>query len=91
VKVVFTASAQADLQGIRAYIGEHSPNAASRLTARIVAACDTLERFPSRGRLGRIPGTREIVAVWPYVIVYQIADSTVEILRIWHGAQDRRV
>jgi len=36
------------------------------------------------------PNTREIVAVWPDVIVYDIEnESEVHILRIWHGAQRR--
>jgi plasmid stabilization system protein ParE len=31
-----------------------------------------------------------LVAVRPYVIVYRIVDSdTVDILRVWHAAQDR--
>jgi len=29
------------------------------------------------------------VALWPYVIVYRITPEGVQILRIWHGAQDR--
>ncbi len=36
-------------------------------------------------------GTRELVALSPYLIVYEVdpgADS-VRILRVWHGAQDR--
>ncbi len=35
------------------------------------------------------PGTRENVSVWPYVIVYRVTETEVQILRVWHGAQDR--
>jgi plasmid stabilization system protein ParE len=46
--------------------------------------------FPNSGRPGLAPGTHEIVAVWPYIIVYEIEDThEVHILRIWHGAQRR--
>ena len=41
------------------------------------------------GRLGERPGTRELVAP-PYVIVYRVKDDVVEILHMWHGAQDWR-
>jgi toxin ParE1/3/4 len=37
-----------------------------------------------------VPGTRELTVLWPYVIVYRIASGVVEILEIWHGAQERR-
>ncbi|MDF3626249.1 type II toxin-antitoxin system RelE/ParE family toxin [Brytella acorum] len=45
--------------------------------------------LPERGRPAITPGTRELVSCWPYVIVYRITGSTVEILNIWHSAQDR--
>ncbi|MBS0296239.1 MAG: type II toxin-antitoxin system RelE/ParE family toxin [Proteobacteria bacterium] len=87
--VVFADEAQRDLVAIRAYIGEESPLAASRVAIQIVAACDRLEHLPERGRPGLVPGTRELTALWPYVIVYRVRADVVEILRIWHGAQDR--
>jgi toxin ParE1/3/4 len=46
----------------------------------------SLETFPNLGRAGRIAGTREITMA-PYVIVYRVAQA-VEILRIYHGAQN---
>jgi hypothetical protein len=46
---------------------------------------------PHRGRPGSQAGTRELVAMPPYVIVYRVTDEdVVTILRIWHAAQDRR-
>lgn len=33
----------------------------------------SIEYLPERGRPGLVPGTRELVALWPYVIVYRIA------------------
>jgi plasmid stabilization system protein ParE len=36
-----------------------------------------------------MPGTRKFVTVPPYVIVYEVRDETVVILRVWHAAQDR--
>jgi plasmid stabilization system protein ParE len=56
---------------------------------QLVAACDRLEHLPERGRPGLVPGTRELTVMWPYVIVYRVAEDGVDIIRIWHGAQDR--
>ena len=60
------------------------------MSIQLLAACDRLEYLPERGKPGLAPGTRELAAIWPYVIVYRVAAEGVEILRIWHGAQDRR-
>jgi plasmid stabilization system protein ParE len=87
--VVLTADALTDLANIRSYIGERNPFAATRIAVQLIATCDRLEYLPERGRPGIVPGTREITALWPYVIVYRITPAAVEILRIWHGAQDR--
>jgi len=45
--------------------------------------------FPGTGRPGEIKDTRELV-VSPYVLVYRETDEIVEILYLWHGAQDWR-
>ena len=87
--ITLTAPALADLLRIRAYIGQDNPAAANRVAVQIVAACDRLEYLPERGRTGLVPGTRELVALWPYVIVYRIVSEGVQILRVWHGSQDR--
>jgi toxin ParE1/3/4 len=87
--IVFTDPALADLQHIRAHIGQDNPAAANRVAVQIVAACDRLEYLPERGHPGLLAGTRELAALWPYVIVYRINPGQVDILRIWHGAQDR--
>lgn len=87
--VIVTRAALKDLTTIRAHIGERNPAAASRVAVQLLSACDRLEYLPERGRPGIVPGTRELTVVWPYVIVYRITDGGVEILRVWHGAQDR--
>ena len=45
-------------------------------------------RFPEMGHPGRIDGTRELViSNTPYIAAYRIADNSVRILRVLHGAQ----
>lgn len=87
--VVFTDPAADDLERIREYIGRENPSAANRVAVQLIAACDRLEYLPERGRPGVVPETRELVTSWPYVIVYRVGAGVVEVLRIFHGAQDR--
>ena len=80
-----------DRDVIVAYLELLNPNAASSVLRGLVLAGDSLALFPTRGRVGLAAGTRELVAVWPYLIVYEVDTSsdTVRILRIWHEAQER--
>jgi toxin ParE1/3/4 len=73
------------------YIAADNPVAARRVGRELLLAGDNLMLFPRRGRPGRRPETRELVAMPPYIIVYRVvaATDTVTILRIWHAAQDR--
>ena len=87
--VVLSPEAVADLRDIRAYIAYDNPEAASRIAVQLVAACDGLEQLSTRGRPGRIAGTRELASVAPYVIVYRVTATAVQIVRIWHHAQAR--
>jgi addiction module RelE/StbE family toxin len=88
VKVIWRATAHADLLRIFDYIAHDNPLAAQRLARELVAAGDSLEQFPDRGRPGLLSGTRELVIVRPYIMVYEVTDI-VTILRIWHSAQKR--
>ena len=89
MRVIFSKPARLRLAEIRTHIGKDNPAAANRVAVQILAACDRLEYLPERGRPGLVSGTRELVALWPYVIVYRITAGIVEVLNIWHGAQSR--
>ena len=91
MKVEWRPSALNDRDAIIEYLEPLNPHAAVNLLQALILAGDSLTLFPHRGRPGLAAGTRELVAVWPYLIVYEIDDEadTVSILRIWHGAQDR--
>lgn len=89
MRVVWSAPALRDLAAIRAYLRSFNPVAARRIARELRLAGDGLALFPSRGRTGLTPGTRELVAVQPYVLVYEATAAEVVILAVWHGAQDR--
>lgn len=87
--MILARRALADLARIQDQIGYDSPAAANRVAVQLLAACDRLEYLPERGRPGLLPDTRELVVLWPYVVVYRVRPGGVEVARIWHGAQDR--
>jgi toxin ParE1/3/4 len=91
MRVVWRAGARDDRRRIFSYLAERNPAAAARLIEALILAADSLASFPDRGRPGQAPGTRELVTAYPYLLVYEVdrAAGVVQILRVWHGAQDR--
>ena len=91
MRVAWRAAARDDQRRITAWLAERNKAAAVRVARALIAAADSLAVLPAKGRPGRAPGTRELSAVPPYVIVYEVdqAAGVVRILRVWHTAQDR--
>jgi toxin ParE1/3/4 len=88
VRLEWSAPASEDRNAIFDYIEADNPSAAIGVDNRIREQLGRLICFPELGRPGRIFGTRELVIVHtPYIAAYRIADDTVKILRILHGAQ----
>lgn len=88
--VIWSPEAVDDIARITTHIAAENPIAARRVAQELVLAADSLTLFPQRGRPSPLPGRRELVAIRPYIIVYRIlAGETVDILRVWHAAQDR--
>ena len=85
MQIVATEQAVADLAALRAVAAVRDPAAASRLGIQLMAAFDRLEYQSQRGRPGTVAGTRELVEVWPYTIVYRVTPDSVQILRICHA------
>ncbi len=91
MRVAWRAAARDDQRRITAWLAERNKAAAVRVARALIAAADSLAVLPAKGRPGRAPDTRELSAVPPYVIVYEVdqAARVVRILRVWHTAQDR--
>lgn len=87
--VRWTEPAVRDLENIARYIRQDNPQAALRVMRALYDSAMSLESFPNRGRVGRIPGSREL-AVAPYIVVYRVRGLAVQILRVYHRAQQRR-
>jgi toxin ParE1/3/4 len=87
--VRWTTPAARDLYNIIRRIRQDNPDAAAKVAKIVHDGCGALGVFPRRGRKGRIPRTRELVFPGlPYIAVYRVQDQDLEILRIYHGAQD---
>ena len=89
MRLRWTIPAAEDLYNIVQHIQKDNPAAAAQVANTLYDGCGTLTRFPRRGRKGRIEGTRELVFPdLPYIVVYKVYDEILEVLRIYHGAQD---
>jgi toxin ParE1/3/4 len=85
--VRWTILASDDLSRITRRIRQDNPTAARKVAKTLYDSAMSLETMPDRGRNGRIAGTREFV-IAPFILVYRIKANIVEILRIYHSAQD---
>jgi toxin ParE1/3/4 len=92
MQIRWTATALNDLKTISYRIEQQRNLAtANRVCRHIYDSIQTLRPHPHTGRPGTEEGTRELViAASPYIVVYRIHLEVVQILRIWHGAQDWR-
>jgi addiction module RelE/StbE family toxin len=89
--VKWRPAAETDLDVIFEFLEANNLRLAYRFAESLSKAALSLATFPHRGRPGRKPGTRELIVVRLYVIVYKVgeAEGTVLILRIFHDRQNR--
>jgi len=85
--VRWTTLASDDLTRITPRIRQDNPAAARKVAKTLYDSGMSLETMPDLGRSGRIAGTREFVLA-PFILVYRVKEDAVEILRIYHSAQD---
>jgi toxin ParE1/3/4 len=88
VKVLWSPRAAADLNEIVDFIADDKPVAAVQIRDRIFNQVERLRSTPLIGRVGILPGTRELViAPWPYIAIYKVAADAVRIIRIRHTSR----
>lgn len=86
MNIVWTARALERLEAIRDHVALDNPAAAQRLARRIVERADLLVVEPRMGHAGREAGTLEhVVTGTAYILVYEIAGDTVNVLSVVHG------
>ncbi len=85
--IVWSATARRELTRVADHIGPRNPSAATKVEHRLRKAVEHLQHFPRAGRIGKKPGTREIVITeYPYLIRYRLTADQVQILRVFHAA-----
>lgn len=88
MRLVWTSAAVADLEQISDYLLEKSPNLVITTMESVFTSVLELRQFPRRGRPGRKKGTRELVLTrLPYLVVYEVVDERIRVLRVLHGAR----
>ena len=91
MRIRWTVPAADDLQNIKDYLQRNHPHFAEPTVRAIYQRIRLLKTLPNQGRPGHRSGTRELaLAPLPYVVVYSVKADAVEILHIYHGAQDWR-
>lgn len=85
----WTTEASDHLEAAVTHIQQDNPAAARTVAQTVIDRIEELAAFPGLGRPGEVKGTCELVSS-PYVVVYRYTEEIVEILHIWHGAQDWR-
>lgn len=87
--VVFSPAAETDLDDIWYAIALDNLTAADRALDAIRQRCDQLSDFPESGPLrSEISSQARSLNAGSYIILYQISATSVEIVRIVHGARD---
>lgn len=72
------------------YIAQDDPLAARVVLQRIVQTASLLSDNPSLGRLGRLPGTHElIIPKTRYIVPYRVRPrlQRIEVLRVFHASR----
>jgi len=89
MKVAWTARAERNLGEIFAYIAADNPHAAVRMSILFRSAAARLADHPQMGKLGALPGTRELFPHKHYRLVYEVdeAANSIHILTLIHGAR----
>lgn len=88
-KIIFSPQAVADLEEVVRWIAKDDPATAGRIGNALIERVEILENFPLLGAPYPLrPGVRKLVSR-PYLIFYRVRpeESTVDILRYWHGAR----
>jgi toxin ParE1/3/4 len=87
MQVRWSPEAAEDLH--RRLIQRDKPMAAKNTVLTLYRGIADLGTFPNRGRSGRIEGTRELIfPSLPFIAVYRLHTEAVEVVRIYHAAQD---
>jgi plasmid stabilization system protein ParE len=87
MEVLWSQGAEQRLASIVEFIARENVRAALEMDVLLQNCADGLGIFPRKGKPGRVPGTRELVAHEHYILVYRLADDAVYIVTVLHTSQ----
>ena len=87
MKVVWTPEAERDRADIWRHISADNAATATRVDEAFRNTALSLRDLPSRGRPGRVAGTRELIPLGTYLLIYEIRGDSVWILALVHTAR----
>nr|CDP79670.1 YacB protein [Bartonella schoenbuchensis] len=87
MKLIWTRIAHVDRKKIREYIAQDNPSAALKFDKLLSEKIKKLVKFPTLGRSGRIINTRELIVHSNYIMIYDISNGVIRILRVLHAKQ----
>ncbi|MGH8192554.1 MAG: type II toxin-antitoxin system RelE/ParE family toxin [Rhodanobacteraceae bacterium] len=91
-RLVFTAAAANDLVRLRAFIAEHDPAAARRMSANLIKRVELLRTTPLIGSIVAAAPDPEAIrdmVFGDYIVRYAVTATTVAVLRVWHHFEQR--
>jgi len=88
---MWTSKARSDLVPLYEFLAPVNQRAAAATIQRLAAAPDQLRRHPRLGERLDEFNPREVrrILVAQYELRYEVQGSTIYVLRIWHGREDR--
>ncbi|MDD2557424.1 MAG: type II toxin-antitoxin system RelE/ParE family toxin [Desulfuromonadaceae bacterium] len=86
MELLWTLEATLDRDRIYSYIEADNPAAALALDELFAEKTSHLIDYPGMGKLGRVTGTLELVVERNYILIYDVEDERVRVLRILHAS-----
>jgi plasmid stabilization system protein ParE len=91
--ILLSPDAVTDVERLRAFLEQSSPDAARRALALIWTALDRLQEFPALGMPTEEVDIRQIVIRFGtsgYIVRYAVLEAgDIFVTRIWHGRESR--
>ncbi len=94
-EIYWTEPARQDLARLRSWVKLYAPSKERSEAERIKDALHTLRELPRIGKRISVPDgkTEELreILVAPYVIFYTVEEKSIQVIRLWHYREDRRL
>jgi addiction module RelE/StbE family toxin len=87
-RLIIAPDAKVDIKRLVEFVYGKNKQAALAIRLRLLTVARTLVDHPELGRMSHKLDVRELI-VAPYIIVYRIRPAFIDILHIYHGAEDR--